>query len=495
MKKFNILTKSITLLIALITVFSFTGCATITNPAYYLDDSLNETKDEMLDFDIANILSEALKNGSVKVDVSSDNEMIPFEDINAKFFFDQDASSIVSQLSAKFDSQTLDANLFVSPEDYVVSSESILGDKAYGIALDKASENYPNSIFSDNGSEYYIDMSTDEYNSFIEFCNKYAEFTKTTDSVNDIIDDYKTTLLDCIKEYAVADRYKENGITYVTMSFDNESITSILNELAEKLKNDEDAQKILYDFARLLSVEEKESVEAQLDKFIATEMDDAINDIKTGDAIKIDVKVGTVDKIVKSADVTINYDNTDVLIFNADISDDQNTYSITSDGETYELIYDKIENSNSLYSSKITLKYETDAMTVTLFKADINWNRDTSALEIDANVINDSYTSSNEFMNINIKGSLDVTKNSFTLVVNQITVDEVALADITVTLEVKASDSMPEIPAYQDILLISEDDMNTLVEEISINAMGFSGFLFPDNYDDFDYSGDIPIYY
>ncbi len=201
-----------------------------------------------------------------------------------------------------------------------------------------------------------------------------------------------------------------------------------------------------------------ESFEDDFNNFINNDLDDLIDNIKDAEDIEISVKVGTKNKLIKNANIEVEYDNIKLVTFTADIEDDKETYSIETTGVEYKLIYDKIEDSRNLYSSKITLIEKSYGSSTTLFTAKIEWDKKNDDLEIDINVQDE--------MDIKIKGSLEVTKNSFSLTVNKMTFGDDVIDDLVITVSANASATMPKAPSYTDVLLMKEDEFSDLFDKI-----------------------------
>ena len=389
---------------------------------------------------------------------------------SVKVYTDTENEKSVITLGVQLDQlQEMDASLYVAPDNAVLASQWLLGDKAYGITLQSFAEDFNKSVFRMDGP-YSLGIELPEnYQLVPEGAQKYAEdaaviggkmaahFLKTFEENSSVEKAAATVTLGG----------EEIKTTAVTVSMDHQQLGAIAEDAIEYLRTDADFKKFMeenaeYMFRSLALAEGAGSAADYVTEFYqeldkaAAEMDQTKKDLEESNAsLTVTFHITKSGKQLVGMDLAA-VDKEEVLelrfFAGPDLKEAKEfRFYVNEEGNTYQGTYIVKVNDENTFVSLLDFSENGEEV----LKADIQWDKQTGKLEI---IGADEWDDS-----IVIQGSLEQAEEATTIRLDSVTADGVK-EETGVTVVLRTSDEMPATPQYTELLKMTEAEVGSLVE-------------------------------
>ncbi len=496
------------ILLAVLMVMNLFACATPT-PIEKVENAIDKNLSVTMDAyeDMGEKAAEALSGGSIEVSGSLEGlleEALGFSaaiDGAAKLYFGKDSLGL--KVSASMNgSEIADLSANVNAERLVLASEALLGGDAYGMAFDTFLAKFDDSVFGPEGS-YSLGFSAADVQTIIEEYTKsmtataldveaIARFEKNSEK---FLNGLKQCFFTSLAENSTVEVAK-GSVTAADKSIETEDISFKLDgmqllELAEDVvkyfQNNESLDAILTELDKVLAEEEalegtslREMLEQELDiEYLLEEIADAKTEYtESGETVTAQLvcHISKSEKTLVGIDLDIIGEDSDVtlaFVIGPSVKDMKSLDAAIInriDGEEdarMELHFAITEDTKNAYSAKLELVSKemfvgeefTEGYTFTL-----DWNKAEGDLTVAA------FDEDGETLFAFI-GSLltDKEKTVFTADRIEVEYDSLELGGLRVTVTYK--DTMPEIGEYNELLDMTEDDLNGVL----ISLLGVLG--------------------
>lgn len=370
----------------------------------------------------------------------------------------------------------------------------LLGNTVYGLDMSKLEQNYASSIFGDPDSMYYMGDLAD-------LTGQIPATALPEEELEKALTKYVDVLKQAVSEQAEATMTdREGGGKTLTFVVDTDDVKAVIRKLYDTAKTDTELRGLVDSLLKTYAPEDREDMMEEYDDFFASPED--LNEFLTtdeNDAIRLTLAVLTdgEDKL-ETATLTVEYPFDDGKPGKIEV-----IYDASAEGNTaLTLNLDLPEEAGAPFKS-VTLRQTVVADTKTQWKAGYVLDVLTSEgpkvemelLSVDYNKSSGDYTlviagGVPETDAVTVKGKLQFAKKSVSA-----TLTEVSFADVTMKLDVRASisavESVPAVPAYTEVLSLTEGQMYdisaTLMEHpLAALIFAFGGEAEPDypEYDD-----------
>ncbi|MBR3703926.1 MAG: hypothetical protein IKM11_00340 [Oscillospiraceae bacterium] len=384
----------------------------------------------------------------------------------------------------------VDAALTANQTELAITSAALLGDKAYGVDLTKASEHFENSVFGPNG-EYSLGI--DSLDSMTENAVQGEQMDEDAQKIGE---SFFGVLMNSLNEYAQTGKEKKeldfNGekirTTAVDVALDSEALANVAGDMVEYLYTNKELEQFLRTYSAqivdvlvYLDAVFYDDPEEFVDDFyesleeIYTDLDDFKEEIADSDVV-----LDAVFYVTKSGkeligfDLTVECDGEEMelsVLAGPSISDLREVKVKLDDGQSFIRVNYSVEiNDKTDYAAKFSVR-EDDAE---LASGNIVWDKTCGAYAI---TVFDEYDEA-----LSIEGKFERNAQSVALTLEKITSGygyEEMVIDLSVQINV--SDKMPPMPQqYTDVLTMTANEIEDLTEELAAELMSAVYRLDPD---------------
>ena len=147
----------------------------------------------------------------------------------------------------------LDAMLILDPQDIAVGSQSLLGDKVYGVDLETLPNTFDASVFGPNGT-YSLGITAEDIMRIVDSMKTDEELPAEAEKV--ITDFVTATVTSVLKNSTVSEEKSslafadvQCDVTAVTVNMDAEDLCNIIEDVLTYLDTNEELRSFLYDHA------------------------------------------------------------------------------------------------------------------------------------------------------------------------------------------------------------------------------------------------------
>ncbi len=264
MEKKKIIVIVAAALVACVLLGVVVNAAIMSTPKNTIENSVDDTIKAVTKSDSADFLTKVLNGGSIEVSANVGKLMKSFGtddsvdmDVSAKLYFDIAAIKTAFQLVASMDGNALiDALVYLSSEEFAVSSDALLGDDTYGIVFKNIEKNFDSSEFGEDG-EYSLGVDFEAIaavlDTFENMSDPPKELEKLIDKTYDIADDIYTMLIKSVLKHAEVDKTsgtiscagKDVKTKDLSIVINGEAVSLILADAYDYFANDKSLNKYL----------------------------------------------------------------------------------------------------------------------------------------------------------------------------------------------------------------------------------------------------------
>ncbi len=442
--------KIISLLLVIVMavgVLALTGCSGKKDPAELFINAFNTYNDAIKKHDLYKIATEALKGGSLTVGLETTAEDEELK-VNGTLYFDETGKAISLKADAAMGENQFDAAFLLNNEKLVIGS-SLLGN-AYGIDISKAKENFPTSLFGTKGLNMMGLTEEDEQEILKAFDELNAAFNKEQKDV-----DLYALYTEALKKHA--DFTLEEKATYKINEEDVKSniVTAALTKADIKaIMNDIVTGADLQDTLKDLLDTYNESAKAEAEMWGETAITYAsLNDIvdemlegKNEEDVVLTIKLALDTKHDAIMAMELNADKSKLqIILGKDVKKLSNIKFIMTDNEEVSELNITIKDEPARYAIEM-LDKELNGLTIVV---------DRAHKECTMTPVTKGEPDTDNAVTFGYELSADALKLTFDIEGDKM------------TLTLKAKDESPiKYTDYKDLLTMSEEDMNKLMEEL-----------------------------
>ena len=354
--------------------------------------------------------------------------------------------------------------------------ESDVFGKTYGVDLTKWKNNFKTSVFGTEGSKYYTGSGADaeealetlsEYSDLLEMLKPYADIVK------------ETLNTDC----TTMEKLKEGG-RKITVTLDNDGVKAIFKTLAEKAKEDEGLRAMVGKLLETSSLDSKKKFDEFFEaEDIGEKVDQFFEDKVKSTFSLTEIIVTDAEDLLKTFDLTLDVTDKDgknkKAALTCDLTDkNRSAVSLALDGDWGENLPFKkaainrvvTEDTEAAFKSYISVAVESAKMNVEARVLEFSYDCATRAYEAAVTVPGtDSQT-------YTLKGELLLEESAVEVTITSFESDSLkqltaltggdGAISLDLRLRVSQTDEKPTVPAYTDILSLSEGEVDELVEKI-----------------------------
>ena len=392
--------------------------------------------------------------------------------VSVKAYTDSEAQKSVLSLGVKLgQAQNLDASIFMSPDNVVLGSQWLLGDKAYGINLQTLVEDFNKSVFR-MGGPYSLDIELPE-----NLQTQLADSQKFAESSEKIVAEMMPRLLKSLEKNSTVE--KENAsltlggeevkTTAVAVKMDHQQLSAFAAEVLDYLRTDEEFKKYLeenkaYLFQAYGMYGEFDDANAFVEDFYreldqaAAEMEETAKEMEELDAsLAVTFHITKSGKQLIGMELTVaDKEETTQLRFCAgpDLKEaEEILFYMDDNGQVAEGSYLVKVNDENAFFSILDLSENGQAV----LKADIRWDKQTGKLELTA--------ADDQEESFSLQGTLELTDDKATAVLENIS-NGSETVNLGISLVLRTSDEIPATPQYTELLKMTEAEVDSLVEDL-----------------------------
>ncbi len=432
------------------------------------------------------ILTELIFNGTEDTDLLAPGLRLKLQ----SYASSQGAAFLVD---GSFSGMTVDLKAYADKTAFAIGSECLLGSSVYGMDLTKAKENFENSLFADPDSELYLGKDF-----LTELSTSLTPDTALVDLEADLkaaLAKYLDLLQTALTEYeCTAMTDNEHGGKTVTVTLTEESTEKLIRGFYQTAKKDTALRDLIEDYLTYVYA----SLEGEGDDFISDAMeeyddffasddvlDDFLDELSENEfTLTFVAETNTEDAIVAASltfdatldgewgKIVVSFDGSDEneVRFTIDIDgsaeDDEEALSF----ETLSLVLETEEDEES-FAQTLSLEV-TSGMKITMELYGLTYEKETGAYTL--NLAKGLFggqpiTLSGIFESDDEGTTLTITKLDVPMAAEYVGKTSFAL---DLRLSAKTVDSIPAVPAYTEVLTMTEEDITSLGEAVLASPLG-----------------------
>lgn len=371
-------------------------------------------------------------------------------------------------------SEELDASIYVSEDSLAVASKWLLGKDAYGVDLKKLVENFEKSEFGEDGA-YSLGIALPE-----DAKNASSDAKKLAEDTEKLAKAIVAEFLKSVEKNSEIEKEsatlsfngEEVKITAVSVDMDHEQILAVVTDMLEYARTDKSIEKFINDNIKYILIAtneyyddmDEDEMQEYIDKFYETldlicdeRMDFLADQFEESDvSVKLTFHITKSGKQLVGVEVKAEADGEQVkatAYAGPDLANiTEISARVTVDDESYRVSYTVDTNDKAEYKGELKVR----AGTETVLSGSVDWDKKDGDFAVK---VSDSW---DEF---SLKGTLEKSGKKATIVLKSVSADDEKI-DLGVTVVLSASDKMPSTPKYTDVLKMSADDIEEVVEEL-----------------------------
>lgn len=463
------------------------------SPMKLVADSIGNALSSMGENEMLTVAQKAIKGGSVSVECA----MFDLADVlvygmygdeadgrvAVKAYTDLPNGKLALRAQAPFAGEDVHAGFYVNKESLAISVPELL-DETYGINIKSLADTLPRSVFApDSGSDFA--MEEEAFELLLQqleqldgdaFQQNEALAKQTGKTLEKLLSEF----LKNVEQYAVVEKSSGEALfvdssaktTIVSVRVNGEALEKICRETLQWAYSSKDVRKTVESIceqyaAQVASMTGSEADATELCEQFYDELYDWIDacdelaDAWEDTALKLDFHVAKSGKRLVKLNALLQQDayETKLLVTMGPTLGDPELIRVQYESawETFDAAFTVEENTSKQYSAKFRVKQNEE----TSVKASVSWDKKAGDLRV-------KYEDAHDMLLV--KGSLLTDRKSVELHVRSVTFDEdIVRPNLTVTI--LANDKMPEMPAYTEVLLLSEEAFVTLGLQLQSNLM------------------------
>jgi len=432
------------------------------------------------EYSVIRTLSDALSHGSVQINLAIDDLIdgakIKGADGSVTMYFG--GQDMAVNAAAKLNGVSVgDATLYMNRQGIAVSSDAFFGSgKAYGSDYDGIDDRFEASIFAGDG----------KYGSFAEPLSMIVEYLALAGRSLAAVDDLKILWSDIKGDIYMAieanttatvekGTYTANGKSIKTH---NVVITAEEDQISDALIA---AIEVLLKSDKFLSFckTHDDSIDEIMEYFAVSDslsdLPELLEELKGEiednsdffDSLELEVKayIGRSSKELLALEIAFDdnvSDDVNISLICTPSSDKLETvkFTVEQGDDKAELTYEVKEDTKDSYKSKLTVRskgtyYDGEEFDDKETFFEYSWNKSSGDFKL-------------QLMDeIDITGKIEAGKKSSVISIEKIKGDGEEIKFEKLEIVINASDNMPVIDSYEDIMTISEDDFEKIYDDIT----------------------------
>lgn len=411
-------------------------------------------------------VTDVLDGGSVDVELNSvkanDTNVLNGIKLSGKIYFSESAL-YVENAKLDYAGKCIEANAYVDEEIIYIDENNILGEK-YGVDLNDTnfSELFNNSIFySNSNSKYALDKESSYLISSVLETYDSGEFKGAEKDIEDIAVRYikecwdifveNSTFESQSKDVRIGDERKNYRV--ITVEFDNDNLSDMLNSLITYLDNDDE----LYEKMELVYEDSdlSKSLNTSFEDFwneLVEELEDIAENLYNY-AQKYKIEIVTPKTSSKMLKFTFTANNYKVIEINFGEDGVKKSSAIEiSILDELEIIYEVNTTNNDTTIFTLTQKF--NGKKYSIFELKLNEKKETYTLKL---LPDDTY-----YKNLTLSGTYSQKGDKTT-----VTITKFGDLKTDATLIFDTGDKIPKIDkSFTNPLEISEKELDTIIEKL-----------------------------
>lgn len=448
------------------------GCNAKKEPADLFFGAIDTYRDAVQNDKVVKILTNALQNGSAGIKVEQDENVL-----DAKLYFDSVKNEVAMQMDVKAEGEEFDATVLLSKTKVVIGTSLL--SKAYGLNLAEAKDNFKTSIFGTEGGNLFGLDEEDEkelLDAIGELSDAMQKDVKTVDFYKIITDALKANAefaADTKTPYTINGKAVKN--TTVTASITKNDVKAIVADVINKagLKEAIDAALEEYNAQAEMEAEWFET-EAKTYPSVNDVLNEVFKDYGDEDVV-LTIKL-VLDKkhdAIMAAEIKSGENYLNIVL--GDNPAEIKAIDVTSkiDGEKTH-VQITINKSSTEYTLKALEVDERDGIVLNINKAHKT---------ITLTPIVDEAEKAEEAISL----GYDLTDKSVSLIIENDDAGELTTltSDAKIVLTFTMDDKSPITEGeYIDLLKMTEEEFNKLMEELAPFLEDMEGPGYDDEWDD-----------
>ena len=466
--------------IALVVVIALVASLIFSTPLGLVGTGLKNSMKALEKNEVVSLVDGVLNGGSIEIacDIEEFTENVMGYgmgegQVSAKLYTDLENTSMAVVAGLK-DGKTnvMDLGVYVNDESIAVASEALLDKDAYGINLKKLPDNFNDSEFGPDG-EYAIGFEFDESN---EDMLKDAE-ALVKDTQN-LVEDVAGVMLKAINKNS--DVSKENSTlsfagkkvktTAVTVEMDHDQLYEVIATMVDYVGTDKDVEKYLENYLKYIlmasgQAADEDDVKDYIDEFYeglednAEDMLDGLKDMLEDAevSVKITFHITKSGKQLVGIDAKVEVDGEKIKV---SVSAGPNLKEITEISYSVDMGYGA-ERGSYVVKTDDSKEFEAKLEIGEYLTGKITLDKKDDSFKIEfTDDWDDTY---------GVKGTFKKSGGKIEANIGSVYAGE-DKTKLNVDVIVDASDKMPSVPKYTDILTMDIDEMETVVEDIMEKA-------------------------
>lgn len=468
--------------VAVILVIALVVSLIGSTPMALLGTGIKNSAKAIMKDDTVELISGVLNGGSIELacDMEELTENLTGQALaegnaSVKLYSKGTAAALIASIQMD-KSEVVDLGVYMNQKDIAVKSEWLLGDDAYGINLKKAMENFKTSEFGPDG-EYSLGIELNE-----DMEKSMAEAEKLAKDMMKIGEDAMATVLKSVRKNAEISKKttkislgdKDVKTSAITLEMDHEQLFNVFKDAMEYVHTDKELKKFITEnigtilMASGEVVDEDEDLQEYVDMFYENldeameEIDELAEEFEDADiSIKLTFYVSKSGKQLIGVEFKAEADDEPIrgyVYAGPDLKNLQEiSFRLNMDGETAHGSYViKTDDSKEFEAKLKIVDPDNDNITCTIF-----WDKKDGDFEVEY----DEYG----WYVVTVEGNMEKSgkKNIITIETIDDDGDEI---DLNLNLILASSDRMPSVPKYTDVLTMSVDDIEDLMDDIQSNA-------------------------
>ena len=475
--------------VVVIAIVAIIASAAASSPLKLLGKGFVNSVNALKQNSVVAFAEKTAKGGSIEAVCDMEELLnLPVEGVLSLKLYTAAAKMAVTADVAIEGESVLDASAFVDEENIAVASEALFGTETYGINLTNFAEKFEDSVFGPDGELSLGIELPDATDSVVE------DAAKMTEDSQKIAKSMLAYLLQSIEEHAAVSKEDEsldfNGTevkaTAVGIQADSEALSAMIADLVEYLRSDAELKAFLYNYADYFAAAlvesglvygDYEDGEAIIDEFYEQlenigdeemeELTEALEDADVEISLTFYITKSGKELVGVKFDGEADGDKVKASVLAGPSWKNLEEVSVRLD-DGYSVIrvtYTVETNDKKEYSAELKVREGSENILVGEFV----WDKENGDFEVElADDWGDTY---------GLEGSLTVDSKAVTIVLDSVSEDSEKI-DLGISVIVTASDKMPEMPAYKEILDMTSDDVEDLIYDLEDILGELSGLLY-----------------
>lgn len=476
MKNFkNLLKRASAFALATVTAAVFmSGCGKVT-PMQTIENGAEKLADNVSEkYSVIQTLNDAAKGGSVEIKLSL-GEILEMAagmnlDIAAsiKTYFGEESAAL--RVAADYKNVNLvDAVLYETMDSVAIKSDVLTDGEAYGITFDGIAEKFAKSEFGEDGA-YALPIDAESINQYLTILGSSVSMSK---DIRDLLPELKAELYKAIEANTVNSvekgTYEAAGTTVktknVSLVAEDDRIVDLAVAVIDVILNSEEIKAFCEKYSEILTVmTEEEDVYGLITEALTDAKEEAEDsrDEMDGKKIEVNAYIGSSSKELVAFEVELTGEDEDddlkleFVCAPSSAELEEVKLVIENAGFVQTVAFEVTEDTKDSYEAKLTAK-DSDGTEITVLE--YSWDRADKDFELTLGV--DS--------TVTVKGEIEAGEKKSTITVDSVGSGAVSFEFEELAIIINASDKMPTIETFTDLLTMSADEIGEMIGTVSEN--------------------------